>query len=146
MSRTELRTEVEIQASPAQVYRVLTDFPRYPEWNPFLTAISGTPEVGAKLALELSLPEGNTYELSPTIERVVENEELRWRSHYLMSGLLASEHFFLLTAREPGSTRVVQGQNFSGLLLKLAGNALTLAARGAVYMNQALKKRAESLR
>ena len=144
MSRTELRTEVEIQAPPSRVYQLLTDFARYPEWNPFLTAASGKLEVGSRLSLELSLPEGNSYVLSPTLESVKENEELRWRGRYLFASLLEAEHFFVLSERDAGTTRLVHGQNFSGFLLKLAGNSLTLAARGAVYMNQALKKRAEA--
>lgn len=31
----EFRAQVEIEASPEEVFSVLTDFPRYPTWNPF---------------------------------------------------------------------------------------------------------------
>ena len=79
MPRTELRTEVEILAPPTVVYGVLTDFSRYHEWNPFLTSVSGKLAPGGRLSLELSLPEGSTYALTPMLERVTENEELRWR-------------------------------------------------------------------
>ena len=146
MAKTELRTEVEIAAPLSHVYRVLTDFGSYPEWNPFLTAVSGTLAVGQKLSVELSLPEGKTYLLEPQVTRVTENSELRWSGRFVSSALLEAEHFFLLTERAEGRTRVVHGQNFSGFLLRFAGNSLTLAARGSVYMDQALKKRAESTR
>jgi len=146
MPRTELRSEVEINAPLSHVYGVLTDFGSYQAWNPFLTAVSGKLEVGKKLALEMSLPEGRTYLLEPTVTQVMENAELRWQGQFLFPALLKAEHFFLLSARDGGVTRVVQGQNFSGLLLRFAGNALTLAARGSVYLNQALKKRAEATR
>jgi hypothetical protein len=146
MPRTELRSEVEISAPVAHVYGVLSDFRHYEEWNPFLTAVSGKLEVGQKLKLEMSLPEGQTYLLEPTVTQVTENATLRWRGRFLFPALLEAEHFFELSEREPGVTRVVQGQNFSGFLLRFAGNALTLAARGSVYLNQALKKRAESTR
>lgn len=144
MPKTELRTEVEIAAPVARVYDVLTDFARYEAWNPFLTSLSGPLEVGKKLKVEMSLPEGKIYLLEPQVTQVSENSELRWRVRFLFPALLEAEHFFLLTERAPGLTRVVQGQNFSGFLLRFAGNALTLSARGCVYMNQALKKRAES--
>jgi hypothetical protein len=144
MPKTELRTEVEIAAPVERVYRVLTDFAAYQSWNPFLTSVSGELEVGRTLSLEMSLPEGKTYLLEPQVTQVSENSELRWRGRFLLPALLEAEHFFLLTERAPGLTRVVQGQNFSGFLLRFAGNALTLSARGCVYMNQALKKRAES--
>jgi hypothetical protein len=143
MGTTELRTEVEINAPVAHVYRVLTDFERYHEWNPFIPNIAGKLQVGQALALEVSLPEGNTYRLKPRITQLTENAELRWQGSYLFPFLLNAEHFFLLTGRGERLTRFVQGENFSGLLLRFAGNTLTLTARGFVYMNQALKKRAE---
>ena len=146
MPRTELRSEVEINASLSHVYGVLTDFRDYEAWNPFLTAVSGALVVGQKLSVEMSLPEGKTYLLEPRLTHVVENAELRWRGRFGFAALLEAEHFFLLSERESGTTRVVQGQNFSGFLLRFAGHELTLAARGSVYMNQALKKRAESSR
>jgi len=144
MPRTELRFEVEIAAPLAHVYGVLTDFKTYEEWNPFLTSVSGQLAVGQKLSVEMSLPEGRIYVLEPEVTQVTENTELRWRGRYLFPALLEAEHFFQLSERPGGVTRVVQGQNFSGFLLRFAGNALTLSARGCVYMNQALKKRAET--
>ena len=144
MAKTELRTEVEIAAPLAHVYAVLTDFARYPEWNPFLTALSGKLAVGQKLSVEMSLPEGKTYLLEPQVTHVTENSELGWRGRFVSPALLEAEHFFQLSARAEHLTRVVHGQNFSGFLLRFAGNSLTLAARGSVYMDQALKKRAES--
>lgn len=146
MPKTELRTEVEIAAPLLHVYRVLTDFGSYQAWNPFLTAVTGQLTVGQKLSVEMSLPEGKTYLLEPVVTQVTENSELRWRGRFISPALLEAEHFFLLTERAAGLTRVVHGQNFSGFLLRFVGNSLTLAARGSVYMDQALKKRAESTR
>jgi hypothetical protein len=143
MAKTELRSEVEIEAPPSRVYAVLTDFASYHEWNPYLTQVQGQLLVGSKLTVELSLPEGKTYELMPEVTQVTENHELRWRSSWLLPSLLEAEHFFQLR-EHAGKTRVMQGQDFSGFLLRFAGGSLTLAARGAVYLNQALKKRAES--
>jgi hypothetical protein len=144
MPQTELRAEVEINAPIAHVYRVLTDFERYPEWNPFITSISGNIAAGAALAVEMSLPEGGIYRLKPQITQVSENCELRWRGTFLLPALLRADHFFLLSERGEGLTRFVQGEVFSGFLLRFAGKELTLTARGFVYMNQALKKRAEA--
>jgi hypothetical protein len=143
MPTTELRSEVEINAPAAEVYRVLTELERYHEWNPFIPSIAGRLAVGEHLKLEVSLPEGKSYLLKPTVTRVVENAELRWHGAYLFPFLLEAEHFFLVIERGERLTRVVQGENFSGLLLRFAGSTLTLTARGFVYMNQALKKRVE---
>lgn len=146
MPTTELRSEVEIDAPVEHVYRVLTDFERYPEWNPFLTSVTGTLVVGQKLAVDMSLPEGDAYLLEPTVTVVEPNVELRWLGSFRFKALMKAEHLFQLRAPREGVTRLMQGQNFSGLLLRFAGSSLTLAARGAVYMNLALKKRAEQTR
>ena len=143
MPKTELRTEVEINAPAAHVYRVLTDFASYHEWNPFIPSITGKLAVGEELSLEVSLPEGKSYLLKPRVTLLSENAELRWRGSYLSPILLEAEHFFLVMDQGQRLTRFVQGENFSGVLLRFANNALTLTARGLVYMNQALKKRAE---
>lgn len=145
MARTELRSEVEIQAPLSHVYGVLTDFARYEQWNPYLTDVQGELVVGGRLKVGLSLPEGNSYELETEVTRVSPGAELRWVARLWSAAfLLQLEQSFALSEPSPGVTRVAHGQDFSGFLLRFAGSALTQAARGAVYMNQALKKRAES--
>ncbi|MDF3065614.1 MAG: hypothetical protein K0R38_1215 [Polyangiaceae bacterium] len=146
MPKTELRSEVEIHAPASHVYGVLTDFAHYQEWNPYLTEVSGELLVGQKLRLGLSLPEGSAYELQADVTHITPNEALRWVGRFWSSSLLQLEQSFTLSEPRPGVTRVLQGQDFSGFLLRFAGKGLTQAARGAVYMNQALKKRAESAR
>lgn len=36
----ELFTEIEIKATPESVWQLLTDFEKYPEWNPFIRRAS----------------------------------------------------------------------------------------------------------
>jgi hypothetical protein len=142
----EIRTEVEIAAPAAKVSRTLTEFAAYQEWNPFVTQISGELREEAALTVHLSLPEGRDFVIHPRLLRCQEHEELRWRGHLLFPGLFDGEHFFRLEARGPERTRFVQGENFSGVLVRFAGRTITRAARGFVYMNEALKRRVESSR
>jgi len=142
----EIRSELEIEAPAAEVWGILTDFPRYQEWNPFITEIESDKIVGGPLRLLLSLPEGRDYRLKATLLRIEEDYELRFRAHLLFPGLFDGEHFLRLIALEPGRTRFVQGENFSGVLLRFSGRTLTQVARGFDYMNEALKRRAEANR
>jgi len=34
-------TEIDIAAPPSAVWKVLTDYDRYPDWNPFLIKLCG---------------------------------------------------------------------------------------------------------
>lgn len=140
----EIRTELEIAAPVAEVWGILTDFPRYQEWNPFITEISGEAVVGGPLLVRLSLPEGRDFTLKPRLLEVEENRALRWRGHLLVPGLFDGEHFFRLEELAPQRTRFVQGENFTGILMRFSGRTITRAARGFVYMNEALKRRAET--
>lgn len=141
----EIRTEIEIDAPVARVWRVLTDFGSYPQWNPFIVSLEGELRPGSRLRVTLSLPESNKEQVfRPRLLKCEENAELRWLGHLWMKGLFDGEHFFRLHARDAQHTRFVHGEDFSGVLLKLGHGAITQAARGFVYMNQALKRRVET--
>jgi len=140
----EIRTELEIAAPAAEVWGILTDFARYQEWNPFITDITCDGVEGHPLRVLLSLPEGRDHTIKPRLVRFAEDQELRWRGHLLFPGLFDGEHFFRLETVTPERTRFVQGENFSGILIRYAGQTITRAARGFVYMNEALKRRADS--
>jgi hypothetical protein len=140
----EIRTELEIAAPAREVWGILTDFARYQEWNPFITEIAGDAVVGQALHVHLSLPEGRDYQLKPRLLRFEENRELRWRGHLLFPGLFDGEHFFRLEEVSGARTRFIQGENFEGIFVRFSSRTITRAARGFVYMNEALKRRAEA--
>lgn len=39
----QLRAQIDIHATPQQIWQILTDFGAYPQWNPFMTRAAGTP-------------------------------------------------------------------------------------------------------
>lgn len=140
----ELRTEIEISAPPSRVWEVLTDLPGYSDWNPFLVRVSGTLEVGQKLSVVAAMPGGREFSFRPAVLVVDTEREIRWRGHFLFPGLFDGEHFLRVVDLGGGRTRFVHGEDFSGILVRFASGVFTNTARGFVYMNQALKRRAES--
>lgn len=139
----QLRTELEIDAPPAQVWEVLTDFAAYHEWNPFITAIAGELRTGAELTVTLSPPESRDATFRPRVLVCDAPRELRWRGHLFIKGLFDGEHYFKCDATTEGRTRFVHGEDFSGFFVKYVAQRLTHVARGFVYMNEALKRRVE---
>ncbi|QSA96985.1 SRPBCC domain-containing protein [Methylococcus sp. EFPC2] len=141
----ELITEIEIHAAPQRVWSTLTDFPSYPLWNPFITAIEGEPVAGSRLKVSIRPPGGKAMSFRPTVRIVAPNEELRWRGRLVLPGVFDGEHFFRLCATGDGGVRLVHGERFSGLLVGWAQSGLETGVRaGFVAMNQALKARAEN--
>ncbi len=138
----QLRTEIDIAATPERIWKVLTNFREYSQWNPFIVSISGKPAVGETLEVVISPPQKSEMRFSPKILRVDPNKELRWRGVLWFRWLFCGEHFFRLEESTPGHTRFVHGEDFSGWLLRFV--SMTQTARGFVFMNQALKERAEA--
>lgn len=141
----ELTTDIDIDAPPETVWRVLADFDHYPAWNPFMRVL-GRPNRGARLVVDLSPPGARQTRFRPTVTHVERGRELRWRGHLFVTGLYDGEHRFRIESREDGGSRFVQAESFSGLLVgpinRFVGDA---TRRGFEAMNAALKTRAESL-
>ncbi len=74
---------VEIDAPASVVWEVLTDLPRYGDWNPFCVAAESTLEMGAPVHMKLK--SFWTDELSPNCEYVCAFEPgklLSWQMEY----------------------------------------------------------------
>ena len=73
----EIVTEIEINAPPSRVWQILTDFEKYPAWNPFIKKISGVPAINEKLEVHMPDPRGETMVFSPIILVAGSNRELK---------------------------------------------------------------------
>lgn len=138
----EIRTEIEISASPERTWQILTDFARYPEWNPLVLEAAGELRLGARLRVRISA--GREMAFRPTVTALEPQRALKWRGVTLLGTLLAGEHSFSIEPIAPERVRFVQGEVFTGLLVPLLAETLERDARPAFErMNQALKARAE---
>ena len=119
-----LQTEILIPTPPAAVWRVLTDFPRYHEWNDFVRSVSGTPARHEKVtvALDVGLSELNRQQV--TITEFIPPETLVWTNKFLFGGIVTTEHYFELYREGPAETLLLQGMRSSGLLPALINNPL----------------------
>ena len=139
-----LGTEIDINASGERVWRVLTDFGAYREWNPFITSISGQVRRGARLKVRVQPPGGRGMTFRPTVLAADPDRELRWVGRLLLPGIFEGEHAFLITPLENGRVRLRQQETFRGLLVPLLRRLLDGQTRaGFEAMNRALKERAE---
>jgi hypothetical protein len=139
----ELTTEIEIEASAEQVWRLLTDFASFPRWNPFIRRASGEAKVGARLQVYMQPSGANGMTFRPVVLQAEPNRELRWLGRFLLPGLFDGEHIFMI---EPLGDRVrfTQREVFTGLLVPFLARGLdTDTRRGFEEMNRSLKTLAE---
>ena len=139
-----LRTEIAIEATPARVWEILTDFAAYPTWNPFIPRISGSLEAGSRLDVQLQPPGGRGMRFRPTLLAAAPRKELRWLGHMGVPGVFDGEHQFHIEPQGANGVRFIQEERFSGLLAPLVLKFIERDTRqGFEAMNRALKARAE---
>lgn len=142
--KKEIRTEIIIHATPAAVWKILTDFERYPSWNPFIKSIAGKAEQGNKITARIEPPGASGMTFTPRLLSVIKNQELRWLGHLFIPGLFDGEHIFELYENTDGSTTFVQREKFKGMLVSLFSKMLdTNTLAGFEMMNKKLKELAE---
>jgi len=143
---TELTHEIEIDAPPDEVWRVLADTDRYGEWNPFITSLRGELRDGAKLEVRIAPPGGKAMTFRPTVLTAVPGRELRWLGRLLVPGLFDGEHRLVLEPLVEGRTRFVQSERFSGVVVRMLAGTLEKTRLGFHEMNQALRAEVEARR
>ncbi|MGW6055929.1 SRPBCC family protein [Streptomyces sp. NPDC055189] len=138
-----ISTDVQISAEPADVWAVLTDFARYPEWNPFIVAASGDLAPGAHLSLKLRQVSGRHLVITPKVVAAEPGALLRWRGKLWVRGVFDGEHTFRLTPRE-GGTHLEQSETFGGVLVPVLSTVVRQTVGRFNDLNEALKSRVEA--
>lgn len=140
----QLRSDIDIDASPERVWEVLTDFAAYPDWNPFMVRARGSARPGERLTIRMQPEGGRGMTFRPTVLEATPGRRLRWLGRLLLPGLFDGDHSFTIEPLGPDRTRLVQQEQFRGLLVRLAAASLDRRTLPAfAKMNQALKRRAE---
>lgn len=144
MAKTIQRT-IEIEASPARVWEVLTDFRAHAEWNPFIRSISGDAAVGARLDVRVTPQGGRTMRFRPIVTTASSEKQFAWFGTLGMRGIFDGAHSFTLKDLGGGRTSITQAETFSGALLPFFAGGLKRTVAGFDAMNQALKERCEAI-
>ena len=108
-----IENEIFIRATPAQVWAVLADATRYPEWNPRLRRIDGTLSAGAVVTLHYAQVAGRFV---VDVDACAPELELRWSGpRNGARHLMRASHWFRLSPQGAG-TRLLHGERFDGVL------------------------------
>jgi len=140
----KIYTEIGIKASPDIVWKHLTTFENYKQWNPFIKNLSGELIVGSKLRATIQQPGKNPMDFRPTVLVAKKNKEFRWIGRLILPGLFDGEHYFIIEENSAGKVKFKQGEHFRGILALLMWGAVESGTtQGFKDMNNALKSLAE---
>jgi hypothetical protein len=140
----ELTSSIDIDASPAVVWAVLTDFPAYPEWNPVEISVKGEPVTGTIIEHTSQIPGSKPMTFRPTVVAATPEKELAWRGKLFVRGLFDVVHRFWLESLDGGRrTRFHQDEQFRGVMIPFSGSTLRRTHEAFHTANDALKVRVE---
>lgn len=143
---TEIRTEIEIAASPDAVWNTLVEIERWPEWNPIVNKSNGLSEIGSQLDITMASEEkgkdGPQYK--PKVLEMNQPSFFRWRAHMIAGFIFTNDKVFELEEIE-GGTRLIHKELFRGLLAPIFCSQMEKGVPPMLNkMNQALKKQVEA--
>ena len=138
-----IQTEILINTDITKAWDVLMNFDNYPEWNPFITSISGEPKLGSRLTVSIKPPGGKGMTFKPNILTLEANKEFRWTGKLGINGIFDGEHYFILESVDNDITKFIHGEKFSGLLVPFVRKMLDKTQKGFQLMNESIKNECE---
>ena len=118
-----LHGSIEIDATPQQVWAVLTELDSYAEWNPFIIESSGNVKVGSTLRNTMHDVTGDRV-FTPEVLIADPGRELRWIGRLWGWGFFDGEHSFVIDEVAPGRVRLTQSEVFRGILVPVLASSL----------------------
>lgn len=114
-----LRARVGIDVSPADVFRVLTDFDSYVAWNPWLKDVSGEARVGERVVVRPNMASLLGYRLTYVLEKIQTPDTLRWCEIAWFSFLFHTVREYQVFTRAGGASIYAVSLGFHGPLAPL---------------------------
>ena len=142
MGQLELRTEIDVTASPEAVWETLSDFGGYWRWNPMVVAAEGRAAEGERVSLSYRSNVGLHLSFEVRLTRVEPGRELRWLGRRLG---VVGDHYFRLEPDGRGGTHLVHGEIFRGPLVRPLAFGFERQRPVFEAFNAALRERAEAV-
>jgi hypothetical protein len=139
----EIRGSIDIDAPVGRVWEVMTDFKAYPQWNPFITKMSGELKEGSIFDVTVKIPSRKDSQFKSKLVKIVEKQELMFNGT-IKKGILTDDHLFKLESFGENKTKMFQSIAFKGFMSYFAGSTIKDVQKGLDMMNSAFKVRCEA--
>ena len=131
-----------IEASPNNIWGILTDAPLCPEWNTTVERIEGQIALGNKIKVFTKLSPNRAFPIS--VKKFSPERNMTW-SGGMPLGLFKGVRTFTLSPKEDNSTEFTMTEIYSGLLLPVFKRTIPDLGPSFEEFAAGLKSRAESV-
>lgn len=137
----EIKTEIDIFASPNEVWNVISDVESWESWSPIIRGSQGVVAVGSEITIAMigksDKEEGPIY--NPIITDLDEPRLFRWHANMGNDFIFTNIKVIELVESESG-TRLIHKEQFKGLLAPIFCGQMEVGVPPMLNsMNQALK-------
>lgn len=109
------RVETRIKAPRDAVWRILADFPRYPEWNPFTPEVIGTCAAGEAVRVKVRL-DGEPFWMKRAVTKAEPDRRFEWEGREWYSFLAPGQRTLTLEDDGAGGTLLVDDEYIGGVI------------------------------
>jgi hypothetical protein len=137
-TKTEIRTEIEINSTAEKVWKKLIDFKNYPNWHTYLSEVKGEPVVKTKIKCTTLNADSSTTHFSAYIQEVIPNKKLSWGGS--LGFIFKAKHYFIIEKISENKIHLTQGEYWKGLFGENYGKKIYQETyQKFVRMNEHLK-------
>ena len=136
-----ISTSVQIDVPLADAWAFLSNFKRYPEWNPYLRRVCGELRSGATISVDLQPEKGPVRTFQREVMDVVDGSHFSWRSQILSPWVFQGYHTFRVSECGSAATLFENLEEFSGFLVPLMWPFVSQSIQGRFEaMNNEMKR------
>jgi hypothetical protein len=139
-----LHAVIDIDAPAERVWQVVSDFARYPDWNPFIVRAAGEPRAGERLDVTIAAPGMKPVRFRPRVLDVEPGRLIRWKGEFKLPGLFDGRHALIVDPLDGERSRFTTHEDVTGIMLPFAGKVMAASQQGFELMARAVKERAEA--
>ena len=133
-------TRIEIQSTPEKVWKVLTDLPKWTEWNSTVELTVGSISPGAKVTVFVKQSPGRAFPLE--VAKLEAPSCMVWTGGMPL-GLFRGTRVYELSSTSPEATVFTMREGYSGLLSGLIGQSIPDLQPAFDEFAQCLKREVE---
>ena len=138
----EYHTSIQIDQPIKAVWDFLTDFEKYPEWNPLVGELTGELIEGATIKTYIRPLAKAFY---PILLSVKQGSEIEWQGFQGAKFLLAGRHYYRLKSLDAQRTQLDHGEYFTGLFSFFISPSLLKKMEDTfIHHNETLKRLLEN--
>jgi hypothetical protein len=131
----------KIKAAPEVIWKLLTDAPAWPSWNPTVDKVDGKIAPGEKVTVYAKINPGRAFPVR--VSEFVPNRKMVWTGGMPL-GLFKGERTFSLVPGAAGAVEFSMREIYTGLMAPLIGKSIPDLQPAFDLFAAALKKRAEN--